>query len=162
MNALSFLEINTGRLAGNGDVITATVRLLTRPNAPVGASLGERMTYTSFDARGNNTRRSNQPVLVVADRESNSPFYPLTATPNSGQAGSTHTFGANIFHPGERVSFWYNAPGGGVVGVAVATADNDGAVAVQLTTTGLAAGNYSMVAQGDWTRFIAVGPFTVR
>lgn len=155
------LEITTGRIGERGDVITGTVRLLTRPTAPLGASLGERLTVRWADARDGGTSRSNLTVLTVGTYD-NQPTYPTGVTPTEGPAGTRHVLGAFIFAPGETVAVWYHTPDNRDVAVGSYIADPEGRLGVEFTTTGLAPGNHFFVAYGNRSRLTAVGPFTVR
>jgi hypothetical protein len=156
------LEIRTGGLGPNGDVITATVRLLTRPSAPLNASLGERLTYQWTDAREGGSGRSNLPVLVVANSDNNQPVYPVAASPASGAAGSVSTFSPTIFKPDEPVAFWYHTPDGRDVGLPATTANAEGTANVTFNTTGLVPGTYLIVGRGAWTTFTAAARFDLR
>jgi hypothetical protein len=156
------LEITTGRINGNGGVITGTVRLLTRPTATLGASLGERLSFRWTDARSGGTGFSNRTVLTVGETDNNQPTYPLGVTPTEGPIGATHVLGATIFVPFETVTVWYHTPDNRDIAVGSFGVDAEGRVGVEFTTPGLAPGNYFMVVYGNRSRLTGVGPFVVR
>jgi hypothetical protein len=102
-------------------------------------------------------------------------------------AGGTLPISSAIFAPGEAVAFWYNAPDGTVVPLYIRNgqvtteqqhkeqladgtthernngeylnADGQGAIATQLSTNGLEAGAYSVVAHGLSSNATAVVAF---
>lgn len=139
-----------------------TVRLLVRPGAPAGASLAEQLSFRWSDGQGGGEGRSNRSMLAVGTADNNQALYPLTVDPVRGSAGSTHAFSAGLFAPGEPVSLWYHTPDGRDVPVALNRADAEGRVLINFATTDLMAGDYNMVAYGQWTKFTAVGRFEVR
>jgi len=156
------LEIQTGPIGRNGDVVTATIRLRTLPNATDNVPLGERLSYTWSDKRSGGSGRSNLPVLVVADDDEYEPIYQLKSTNHllSGSEGqATITFSTAIFAPHEPIAFWYNTPDGKAKEVGLVYADVDGRVRLDFPLKQLEAGWYSMVAHGLWTEFTAVGVF---
>ena len=156
------LEITTGSINANGGIITGTVRLLTRPTAPLGASLGERLTYTWSDGESGGSGRSNLTVLAVGETDNNQPTYPLGVTPTEGPVGATHVLGATIFVPFETVTVWYHTPDNRDIAVGSFGVDAEGRVGVQFTTTGLVPGNYFFVAYGNRSRLTGVGQFVVK
>lgn len=154
------LVIETGRIASNGGVITATVRLAIHPNVAIGTPLGARLIVTG-DGVDAERKRSNQTMLIVGGTDNQQPFYPLTADPVVGPAGSTHNFSSTIFVPGEPVTLWYSSPTGDSVEITMVNADENGAINVEFMTQNLTAGAYSMVAYGNWSTLTAVGTFEV-
>lgn len=143
------LELQTGPLSGNGDTITATLRFNALASQAGSTGFGERLTFAWSDNARGGTGRSNRsdatpPALKIA------------------AAGDVLTFSSGVFVPFEPVTVWYSAPDGKTVAVATVTADAEGAVMVELNTRGLAKGNYTMVAQGAWSRITAATPFVVR
>lgn len=163
------LVIQTGRLDAGGDTVTATLRLATLPGLADGTSLGKRISYTWNDDADDGTGRSNLPALVVGDQSRQQPWYPLAVNRVNRAAGVAYVFSSDIFAPREPVTFWYNTPTGQVVELGpidndangIVIASEDGVATLQLSTTGLAPGTYSMVAYGNWTAFTAVGIFQV-
>lgn len=150
------LEIYTGAL-GSDEVVTGTVRLLTRPGIADGTPLGQRLSYTWKDARSGGEGTSNLPILVAGAADNNQSYYPLDMHADGANVG----FGSAAFKPGELVSYWYNAPDGTVVPVGSATADLGGGIGFVVDTTGWPSGNYSMVAMGNWSQITAVTAFSV-
>jgi hypothetical protein len=154
------LVIETGRIASNGGVMTATVRLAIHSNVAIGTPLGARLIVTG-DGVDAERKRSNQTLLVVGDANNQQPFYPLTTDPVVGPVGSTHSFSSTIFVPGEPVTLWYSSPTGDSVEITMVNADENGAINVEFMTQNLATGAYSMVAYGNWSTLTAVGTFEV-
>jgi hypothetical protein len=157
------LEIQTGPLASNGDVVTATVRFATLPNAPDGSLLGRRLTYTWHDAAHRGSGRSNLPILVAAGTDEDQELYSLAVGRADDRSEDMGIFIASspIFAPGEPVTFWYNTPGGSAEEVGTFAADSDGAVTLRLKTVGLPQGAYTLIARGYWTEFQALGNFSI-
>lgn len=151
------IVIQTGALAARTDVITITLRLRVLPEAPAGAALGARASFTWRDGVNGGAGRSNLPVLVVGAADQDAPTLPLAIT---GGAGSL-TYTSAIFAPFEPVGVWYNTPDGRAVAVATLRADLNGQVSGLLSTAGLAPGSYSLVAAGEWSLLTSVGIFEV-
>ncbi|GAC1535469.1 MAG: hypothetical protein NVS2B7_04480 [Herpetosiphon sp.] len=156
------LEIRTGPIAKNGDIVTTTVRLLTRPKTPDFTLLGRRLSYVWSDAVSSPSGVSNMTMLTVAGKENNQPLYPGVVSPMSGPAGISPTFSSGLFKPDERVSFWYHGPDGKDIALATTIADVNGNAGVVIDTSGTTPGTYLLVAYGDWTRFTVVASYVVR
>ncbi|MBP1467655.1 VWA domain-containing protein [Candidatus Chloroploca sp. M-50] len=155
------LTLQTGELRSGNDVITGTLRFLVNQGSADGAALLGRASMTWKDRSEGGRANANLPV-VVSSGSSVHGTYPMIANPASGPAGSTHTFTSAVFSPREPVTLWYNLPDGSVRSLTTVTADKDGAISINLTTTGFAAGNYSMVAYGNFSTITAAVPFSVR
>jgi hypothetical protein len=156
------VEIKTGPLGGNGDTVTATLRLQVLPDVPVGTSLSGRLSYHWWDYALGGDDVSNASLLSVESSVRNPDAYPLAADPAEGAAGTTFTFHSELLAPREPVGVWYNTPDGQAVTVSTSHAGDDGSLSVTLNSSGLAPGNYSLVFRGLWTGLTAVTPFTVQ
>lgn len=156
------IEIRTGPMGGNGDTMSATVRFRTLGNVASGTSLRTQGNFRWVDDVVGGAGNTNTVTLTISDSSSAVPFLPLTAEPFSGPAGSDHIFRSGAFAPNEPVALWYNTPNGNAVAVGRVIADANGQVTASFRTTGLTAGNYSMVAYGLWTEFTALGIFQVQ
>jgi len=156
------VEIKTGPLGGNGDTVTATLRLQVLPDVPVGTSLSGRLSYHWWDYALGGDDVSNASLLSVESSVRNPDAYPLAADPAEGAAGTTFTFRSELLAPREPVGVWYNTPDGQAVTVSTSHAGDDGSLSVTLNSSGLAPGNYSLVFRGLWTGLTAVTPFTVQ
>jgi hypothetical protein len=159
----------------------ATLRFAKLPNAPADAALTERMTYVwSFQGK-EHSGSSNLPMTLK-------PYYSLDVSASSTPEGMTiqHLAG-NVFVPGEPVSFWCNMPNGEVHALKIRTgpdavlahtlstrekrahsfvdairADANGAMSINFPAQELTAGDYSIVAYGQWSGLQAVGAFKLQ
>lgn len=154
------VELQTGPIGG-GDAVTGTLRLMVLPGVAIGTPLGERLDFRWADQRGGGSGRSNLPLLAAAATPDNPPTYALAVAPESGAAGSTHTFTSPIFAPAEPVALWYDTPNGKSIAAGTVTADGAGFLSATFTTTGLPPGDYVMVSHGLWTGFTATAVFRV-
>lgn len=155
------LAIRTNRLANDGDVVTATIRLSVLANAPEGAIVSDALSVKWQDDVNGGQARSNGSVLVVGAADSTVPTYSLAVSPSSGASGTSFIFKGSIFAPGEPVGVWYNAPNGTVVGGSTFYAKADGSLTVSFADK-VTPGAYAMVFYGHWTKFTAVGAFEVQ
>ncbi|NTU77785.1 MAG: hypothetical protein HGA45_00035 [Chloroflexales bacterium] len=162
-NALT-IEMGTlgGDSSGTTDVVTGTVRFRVLPTAADGALLFDRATVRWHDNSGSGEHISNQPLTIVGPALSTSALYNLEVSPASEQAGATFTFDSVLFAPDEPVGVWYNLPDGTVAGEPTYRADSEGRLTIDLDSTDLPAGTYSLVYYGHWTEFTAVATFTIR
>lgn len=173
------LVIGIERLNG-GAASTASVRFAKLPTGK-GAGLTERATYIWSEGGRSGSGSSNMPLELKA-------YYPLTVSTFSTESGVTQRFAADIFAPGEPVTFWCNMPDGtihalmvggkGPTAVLVHTVNNKdrethryneymladpiGAMFADLGNSDLTPGAYSIVAYGNWTGLQAVGSFQVK
>lgn len=148
------LEIQTGPLAA-GETMTATLRLQVLPTAPADGAISGRLSFSWSDAAGGGKGRSNALAATVG-----APL-PAPSLTSEAAGASKRSFTSDVFAPVEPVGVWYNTPAGRAVAVGTLTADREGRLTVSLDTTGLAAGQYTLVALGHWTEFSTVAPFTV-
>jgi hypothetical protein len=158
------LTINTGGVAARGGVITSTLRFQVLENLGPDVALGERLSFTWFDAGRGGSGKGNMPILTTGGSVDHRPTYSLNVSPaNTGAAGTRFTFASNIFASNEPVGVWYNMPDGtSVRSVGTFRANADGSLSVNFNAPStLAPGNYSMVFYGLWTEFSAVGNFTI-
>ncbi|NTW01431.1 MAG: hypothetical protein HGA19_08985 [Oscillochloris sp.] len=156
------LEIKTGKLNREGDIITTTVRLQVLPTVAPSTSLSNQLSYHWSDDVEGGDGTSNTTILTVENSENNAETYPLNAALSSNETGTSLTFSSAIFAPKEPVGIWYNAPDGSVIPGATFFAEADGSLTVSFDSTGLQPGNYTAVFYGHWTEFTAVAPFTIQ
>jgi len=160
---------------------TATVRFAKLPNAPADAALTERVTYVwSLEGR-KHEGSSNLPMTLK-------PYYSLDVSAFSTPEGTTtQRLAGNVFLPGEPVSFWCNMPDGAVHALMIHNepqavlahslttsqkrnhnyveairADASGAMSIDFPAKELTAGEYSIVAYGQWSGLSAVGAFKMK
>jgi hypothetical protein len=164
----SGLEISAGKIGSGGGALQGTLRFAAlKPGAELTAPATVR--WSDEDEGGHSI--SNRPNLVSARQA-------LSVS----TAGGDYIFSADVFAPGEHITFWYNTPAGAVVaaeikngyvidaastdekdkGADYARADDTGSVSVRLATKGLAPGGYTLVARGNSGGLIAVGAFQVK
>lgn len=151
----STLQIDTGALSAGGDVLTATVRLRVLPGVAAGTAIAERLSFRWTDRASGGAGQSNLAVLVAGQEARSAAVYPLTVErPPSGAA-----FGVSsaVFVPNEPVALWYDTPDGHSVAAGTATADASGMLRAPISTAGLPAGRYQLVASGQWSGITAVG-----
>jgi hypothetical protein len=149
----SALTIQTGSLGPNGDKVVATLHLTVLDDAAAGGNIGGPLAFVWRDGGSGGSGSSNTMALSVGGPA----FAPaLAASAAEGQI----TFRSTSFAPGEPVGLWYNTPDGRAVTLDTIKAKADGTVAFIVDVSGLPAGAYSMVANGHWTEFTAVAPFT--
>lgn len=153
------LVFTPGEVAGETER-TVTIRVQLSDSLAEGTPLGMRLN-TEGSGTESGRRIGNLPQLRLGSANQDATVDSMTASPVSGPAGSTHTFTANTFHPNEPVTLWYHTASGEDVEVGTVSADAEGVVSVLFTTTGLAAGDYTMVGNGNWSQLQAVAPFTV-
>src|SRR5262245_19247076 len=164
----SGLEISAGKIGSGGGTLHATLRFAAlKPGAELTAPATVR--WSDEDEGGRSI--SNRPNLAGTSQA-------LSVS----AAGGDYIFSADVFAPGEHVTFWYNTPDGAVVaaeikngyvidaastdekdnGADYVRADGNGSVSVRLATKGLAPGGYTLVARGNSGGLIAVGAFQVK
>jgi len=160
---------------------TATLRFAKLPNAPADAALTERITYAWSVQGKKHSGSSNLPMALK-------PYYSLDVSTFSTPTGTvTQRLAGNVFIPGEPVSFWCNMPNGDVHALMIHSApvailahkltesqkrdhnyveairaDVNGAMTIDFPAEELTAGNYSIVAYGQWSGLRAVGPFNMK
>jgi len=160
---------------------TATLRFAKLPNTPADAALTERVTYAWSIQGRKHSGSSNLPLILK-------PYYSLNVSTFSTPAGTTiQRLAGNVFVPGEPVSFWCNMPDGTVHALMIHSepvavlahsltenqkrnhnyveairADANGAMSIDFPAEELAAGDYSIVAYGQWSGLQAVGPFKMK
>jgi hypothetical protein len=156
---------------------TATLRFAKLSNAAADAALTERVTYVWSVEGKKHSGSSNMPMTPK-------PYYSLDVSAFSTPEGVTQRFAGNVFVPGEPVSFWCNMPDGEVHALMIHNepkvvlahrltenqkrnhnyveairADMDGAMSIDFPAEELTAGDYSIVAYGQWSGLSAVGAF---
>lgn len=154
------LTIRTGPL-DRGDVVTGTLRLAVRADAPPGAALAPPLRHTWRDDRGGGAGRSNRLLLSVGGPDTRQNPTPLVAERAETAGGLGYRFSSSTFVPGEPVAFWYNTPDGRAVALEDAHSNSEGAVSVLLPPDGLEPGPHSLVARGLWSHIQSVSPFGV-
>jgi hypothetical protein len=156
------LELQSGVLLSDGDVMTATVRLLVRDTAPIGAALGPRLTYEWTDEVGGGVGASNQVRLVVGKQEQGAAVLSFEVRPLSAPSGSARLAHAAGLLPSEPLALWVNTPAGTAIALGRATSGPDGSLDLDLATAALAPGWHSVVVRGLWSDQTLVGAFEVR
>jgi uncharacterized repeat protein (TIGR01451 family) len=153
------LVIDTDSL-GEEETVVATIELLVASTVEVGTPLLGRL---DVDGSGvdDDRERTNLPMVVVGTTPEDATIFALETPDASKPAGSTYTFESGVFHPYEPVTFWYHTPDGLDIEVGTVEANSAGEVAVAFTSTGLPAGGYTMVANGNWSSIQAATPFVV-
>ncbi|HJZ48227.1 MAG TPA: hypothetical protein VKE41_13705 [Roseiflexaceae bacterium] len=173
------LEIKTGVVGGDGGSVKAVVRFqaLGSSSAPAVQRLSFKWTDKAKGGKG----ISNQLPSAGAPNA----YAALTASQNASEI----TFASDAFASNEGVVFWYNTPDGKVIqtrvrrgylidaeyakqksnddssyekGAQSAFANDQGQVAVTLSTAKLAPGTYSLVAYGNSSGLTAVTAFQVK
>ncbi|KAB8141794.1 DUF11 domain-containing protein [Chloroflexia bacterium SDU3-3] len=137
-----------------GDTLTATVVLQVLPTAPVGATIGGRLTTSWDDAADGGAGQSNLAQVTVAEQAASAPAATLAiATADGGLR-----IRAQGFIPGEPVALWANTTGGAVAELPRTAADDEGALDATLAPATLAPGSFaSLVAHGVWSGTELVG-----
>lgn len=156
-NTAEELEIQSGPLASNGDIVTGTLRLLLRADVPSDTPLTAALPFTWSDDADGGSGTSNAPVISSTPGQ-----YALTLTPDAGAAGSRFTITSTLFAAREPVFVWYNGPDGIVSAKSAFEAGEDGSLTIEFDSTTLQPGDYSFVFYGSWTAFTAAAPFRIQ
>jgi len=157
------VEIKTGTLSSGNDSVSGTVRFQVLGGAASGAQMSTQASFTWSDAASGGSGKSNTVKVAVSDQSASRVLATLTVTPYSAPAGDTFEVKGSGFIPNEPVSFWYNTPSNEDVAVKTVNANADGEVELTFSaTSGLAPGNYAMVAYGNYSQITAVGVFQVQ
>lgn len=154
------VEIRTGPLLADGDVVSGTLRFRVL-NVPNGTNLGARLSFRWDDAFEGDEGTSNQTATTVGSSDSNQTYYPLDLNVARAAAGVPRRFSSDIFAPDEPVTLWYNSPSAQGIGINPVRADENGNLNVAFATDDLAPGTYSFVAYGEYTKFTAVQTFEI-
>ena len=149
------LEIHTGPLAANGGVITTTVRFHLLAPFEQSSPPAERISFTWQDGVGGGSGQSN--ALQI----SSSPDGLLSLLVEQVGEHLPITGSGTFFIPGEPVSIWYNALNGQAVAVTATQANRDGVATVELKTTEMASGVYTLVMHGRWSNLTGVAAFSI-
>ncbi|WP_298482689.1 hypothetical protein [uncultured Chloroflexus sp.] len=153
------ITIRTGPLAANRDLVRMTIRFRVRDDAPHGVAIGRvaRLAYRdSVTDFGHG--QSNVPRTTIGP----GPELNHWRAPEITVAGSTLTYAAAGFAPGEPVGIWYNPPDGAPpVAVTTVRADGDGRVSGELSLRDVPAGEYSFVLFSHHSQQTFVGGFAV-
>jgi hypothetical protein len=145
------IELETGRIGSQHDVVTATLRF--QPLLPSPDPVDQRLTYTwSGDDGGGGSGQANRARFVEADGN-----YVLSVTPITRLDRSAYRFSGDLFVPNEPIAFWYNKPDGSVESLGTVKATSDGLAEIELISAELPHGFYSIVAYGTWSGIQAVG-----
>lgn len=149
------LVLQTGPLAANGEVVTATVRFRLLAPFEQSSYLGERVSFTWRDGAGGGSGQSNAPQI------SSSPEGLLPLLVEQATESLSITIQGTFFIPKEPVSVWYNMPGGQVVAVNTTQADETGTATIELEAAGMEPGAYSLVMRGNWSELTGIAPFNI-
>lgn len=155
------LTIRTGPL-DRGAVVTGTLRLVVRDDAPAKAALAPPLRHTWSDDRSGGAGRSNRLLLSVGGPNTRQDPTPLMVERAETEHGLGYRFGSSTFVPGEPVAFWYNTPDGRAVALESGQANGEGAISLLLPPDGLEPGPHSLVARGLWSQIESVSPFGVQ
>jgi hypothetical protein len=175
------IEIKTGALGGNGDSRQATLRFRALAGHS-GAGLAERASYTWNDGEGTHRGVSNLPVAAQTILNIGTEGKVATITSAAFGTNEPVTFWYNAPDGrvvGMRIRNGYLLDADIVAAKKAANdrkahhgvydqgapnvfADEQGNVSVQLSTTDLARGSYTIVARGNTSGLIAVGTVDVR
>ncbi|MBX0328311.1 VWA domain-containing protein [Oscillochloris sp. ZM17-4] len=159
----SSVEIKTGTLSSGNDSVSGTVRFRVLGGTTTGTQLNTQASFTWSDAAGGGSGNSNTVTVTVSDQSATQPYATLTVTPYSASAGDSFEVKGTGFIPNEPVTLWYNTPSNQDVAVKTVNANADGEIELTFSaTSGLAPGNYAMVAYGNWSAMTAVGVFQIQ
>ncbi len=173
------LEIKTGAVGGDGSVLKAILRF--QALASDTSQAVQRLSFEWSDKLKGGHGISN----LLPSAAMGGMYAPLTIS----AAASGTTFSSDAFASNEGVFFWYNTPDGQVIqarvqrgklinadlaerkyqddssydrGSEYAITNDQGQVAVDLVTDGLAPGTYTLVAHGNSSGLNAVATFQVQ
>jgi uncharacterized repeat protein (TIGR01451 family) len=154
------IVFQSGKIERENGMVSATIRLFVREHVAPGTSLDTRLLV---DGRGvaESLTRSNALPLVVGDENIQQPFLPLVADIPAAPENQVYNVTGNVFLPDERVSFWYHTPQGEDIPIGTVSADTAGIASLSVVPFGLPAGHYSIVAEGDWSRVVALYAFQI-
>lgn len=154
------LVIQTDSL-GKGEKIVATIELLVDSSVAAGTPLLGRLEVAGSGIDGDRDH-TNLPMVVAGSSSQDTSIFALETPDASKPAGSTYTFASGVFHPYELVTFWYHTPDGRDIEVGTVEANAAGEVAVAFTSgSRMAAGSYTMAANGNWSSIQAAAAFVV-
>ncbi len=123
--------------------------------------ISTRATFAWSDSRLGGSGQTNWAPVIVGAGDVHSAYLWLSVSPASGKAGTVHRFFSDRFIPGEGIIVWLNTPSG-VKPLEVRTiADSYGRVSLDLSSIGLAPGNYGLVLYGARSNLTGVAGFTV-
>ena len=145
-----------------GQSVTAQVRFTVSTTLPDDTVINMRASYDWSDAGGSSSWRTNWAPLLVGSGNATASWLWMTVNPSAGAPGTTHRFFTDRFIPGEGIVTWLNTPAGVKALTLKGTADTYGRVTLDFSSSGLAPGNYSLVAYGARSNLTAVASFTVR
>jgi len=173
------LEIKTGAVSGEGGSVMAVVRFQALTSGA--AQAVQRLSFVWSDKLRGGQGISNQ----LPSASMGGLYVPLNITSASGST----SFSSDAFASNEGVFFWYNTPDGQVIqarvqrgklinadlaeqkyrddssydrGSEYAITNDQGQVAVDLVTDGLAPGTYTLVAHGNSSGLNALATFQVQ
>jgi hypothetical protein len=149
------VELRSGPILGNGDYVTATLRMLVSAEVPVGTSLAPRLNYEWNDRSSGGAGTGNLLPLVVGERNMSTAQFPLAIEASE----NGFLFGAAIFAPNEPIGLWYETPGGRNVELGTVRASEEGVIDLELIIGDDGPGDYALVAYGLWSEFTAVGEY---
>lgn len=147
------VQLDTGRLASGGDVVTATLRLRVLEDATTGSSLAERISFRWSDEVRGGTGSSNLPMVRIDQANRADQTYRLAV--ENAQSQTELSISSSLFMPKEPVAIWYDTPEGKSIAVGVVIADDHGAIEADVPLNGLPSGAYLMVAFGQWSEITA-------
>lgn len=166
---LSSTEVRV-RFGDLGKNASASAKLIARvlPSAKAGAAINSRAVIAWDDGSVPTDRKVSNLIPMTVGATTNSGLHGLqqrlSVTPGTpSAAGTILSMQGNFFGGEEKVSFWLNLPSGKVQGISsMSQSDKQGNLNVGLDTSGLPAGNYSLVAHGLCTNVEGVGVFTIK
>jgi hypothetical protein len=175
-----------GRIGSHGQDVQVIASFAERPGYTPANTLLSSIAYSYSDNGKTHSGTINTELLPTAA----APVAQPTPASMVVMAGGTVPINSTIFAPGEEVAFWYNAPNGQALPLYIRkgqitterrhkenmadgttqeldnghflNADAQGAIAITLSTHGLAPGAYTLVAHGLSSDATAVVAFQVQ
>lgn len=157
------ITITFGRLK-KGERRTGTIYLQVKDNLPNDTVISMRAKFDWSDGRSGGKGSSNwAPVLVGSSNDTSANQWVwLSVDPVRGRVGTTHRFFTDRFIPNEGIITWLNTPNGVKPLDLRATADSDGRVWLNFSSSGRTPGTYQLVVYGARSNLTAVGTFIVQ
>ncbi|NJK80468.1 MAG: hypothetical protein HC893_09860 [Chloroflexaceae bacterium] len=158
-----YISIFFEGLDGFNTARTATVRMLVRPDVPVGSVINMWAGYGWDGANGGGEGFSaNAAPLVVLNENSSGPFAWMAVGPEAGIAGTVFTFYTNRLLPNEKAVIMMNTPFG-VQEVARDVRVNElGELRYEFVSVGYPPGTYTLSMRGERSGITAAITFTVQ
>ncbi|HEX6290172.1 MAG TPA: hypothetical protein VFZ66_13340 [Herpetosiphonaceae bacterium] len=144
-----------------GEYRTATIFFRVNDGLPNDTVINMRAAYRWSDDVGGGEWRSNWAPLLVGGGNDSAPWVWMEVQPLSGVVGTTFHFYTDRFIPRENITVWLNTPRGTQPTTLRAIADEYGRACVDLKSTYLRPGTYSLVLNGTRSNLTAIARFYV-